>query len=249
MGIQRVFCIQHTIIILIQNSDPLTLNGIGKPSGKLIPLSGGRGPKIRCQPGVIALDIITHQLAAVGIVLHVGDIFRRCFSVLIVYKDRGFHQSAPQMAFAALTAGQGIDHKGIDNPIGILRIAKCADQGLAGGQECSAHIITHGKQAIKLVLAICKAVLINEFIDRPLKCRGHLANLILCLFLGHGVFHIIVHLVLGAFCAVADGVAAIGFQVGRSTEAFIVFDKGNTSIADLHIRGRPDHRSHHQHSH
>ena len=139
------------------------------------------------------------------------------------------------MAGAALAAGKGIKHKGVDDSIDIVRVAQSSNQSLAGGQIGSAYVIAHGEQTVKLVLGVCKTVLIQELIDGPLKGHCHLADLLLCLFLGHGVLHIIIHLVLGAFRSVADRISAIGFNIGLSAEAFIVFDKGNSCVTDLHI--------------
>ena len=123
MGIQNRFCITISIVIHIQNRDTLTINRIGIPAGKLIALTGGGSQNLCRQSGIIALDIITHQLAAVGIVLHIGNMGGRMHSVIIIHEHIGLRQPAIQMAVGTLATGKGIQHKSIDDRIGILRIA------------------------------------------------------------------------------------------------------------------------------
>ena len=238
MGIQHKLRCGISIIITVQNGDKLAIHRVGIPAGEHIPFTGCRGQKIRRQTGIITLHIVTHQLAAIGIILHIGDIGGRPHSVFVVHEHIGLCQTTAQMAGAALAAGKRIKHKSIDNTIGIIGIAKGIDQGLTGAQISSAYIIAHGEQGIELVLAVCKTMLINELIDRALESYRHLADLCLCFFLGHRVLHIVVHFVLGAFRTIADGVSAIRLNIRLAAKAFIILDKGNTGITDLHIRGR-----------
>ena len=91
-------------------------------------------------------------------------------------------------------------------------------------------------------------MLINKSIDRLFKGHRHLAQLILCLFLGHRVFGVIINLILRTFRSVADGISAIGLNIGLPTETFIIFYKRNTCITDLHIRSCTGHGCHHQQS-
>ena len=248
MGIQNRFRKAITIIVHIQDGNQFTIHRIGIPASKLVAFTGSGSQELCRQPGIIALNIIAYQLAAIGIILHIGNMRGRIHSVIIIHEHIGLRQPAAQMADGTLAPGKGIQHKGIDDRIGILGIAQGCDQRFSRTQVSRAHIVAHGEQTIKLVLGVCKAVLINKPIDRLFKSHRHLAQLSFRLLLGHGVLHIILNLVLGAFRAVADGISAIGLNIGLTTEILVEFYESKASITDLHIRSRTSHRCHHQQS-
>ena len=191
---------------------------------------------------------MAHQLTAIGIKPNKGKIIKNIIHlhILVVYENMSLSQTALQMTNTPLTAGHGINRKSIDNLIGITGITQRSDQLLTGGQIKGAHVVAHGEQTIELVLGVCKAVLVNKLIDGSFKGNCNFQQFLLCLFSGHRILHIVINLVRRAGSAMANGITAIGFQIGSAREALEVFNKCNTSLTKLHIRSRASHGSHHQ---
>ena len=130
MGIQNILCKAVAIIKNIQNSDLFTLGRIGIPTDKFVTLPGSGGQNLRRQAGIIALNIIAHQLATIGIIFHIGNVRRRMHSIFVIYENSGLSQPAAQMTKSALATRKRINHESIDDCVNIIRIAKRIDQRL-----------------------------------------------------------------------------------------------------------------------
>ncbi len=143
------------------------------------------------------------------------------------------------MTDAPGAAGHRINTQRIDQIITLCDAGKRLDQNGALIQPAAADVEHQRHDCVKLVLGICKGVLIDEAVDIGLIIDHLGTEGCIPLLLGHRSDLVDFRLFIGTAGAVADGIAAIRIHIGRPGEALKFLDEGDTFFTCLHFRCCP----------